>query len=101
MKHLTLAQFCAWYRLVRPSRRDAKRQKLDVVVLIATPSDEPAPPEEATLPDRVKTGKRREVQRTQFPRPLRWTPHNYFSELMLFKVCFSFVVLWYIIPLIL
>ena len=86
MNHITLAQFCAWYRLVRPSKRDAERQAPDVVVLIATPSDQPAPPGERTLPVRVKTRQEREVQRLRCPRPLRWTPHNCFSELMLFKV---------------
>ena len=86
LKHLTLAQYCAWYKLVRPARQQATPQSPDRVVLIATPSDERGTGEESILPYRIQINDDRVVQRSAAARPLRWTPHGNFAELMLFKV---------------
>ena len=71
---------------MRPERKDAKQKRPEQVVLLATSSDELIAGEESLLPPRIRIDEKREVQRSTAAKPLRWTPHGNFAELMLFKV---------------
>ena len=97
-----MAQFCAWYRAISPACLDTERSQDDDVVHIIVAPDSRTPNDPASLPFRLKVGEGRMVQRRGSPSPLRWTPNDNFSEVMMFKVNeifprFPFVVVPFII----
>ena len=71
---------------MRPELKDAKRQRREKVVLLATSSGKLIAGEESLWPPRIRIDEKREVQRSTAAKPFRWTPNGNFAELMLFKV---------------